>query len=160
MRISSSRLITINIWIPLRNCIIGVCNSLLLRKLGNKLIKRVRRIRQTLLVMVVIRPVILKGLITGPERPYSLSDPVQTLILVRGETREDALEVMPVKNTRQREGDPTVVGRQCHRMAVERGQALETISDDAEVVPKVVNGVRVALDAKKCGHETQAGSAN
>ena len=110
--------------------------------------------------MVVIRPFILKGLIAGPEWPYSLGDPVQTLILVRGEMREDTLEVMPVKNTRRREGDPTVMGGQRHRMAVEGGQALERISDDTEVVPKVVNGVRVALDAEKCGHEMQAESAN
>jgi hypothetical protein len=45
-------------------------------------------------------------------------------------------------------------------MAMEWGQALETISDDAEVVPEVVNGVFVALDAKICGHEMQVESGD
>lgn len=110
--------------------------------------------------MVVIRPFILKALVAGLQRPYPLSDFVQTLILVRGETRENALEVMPVENIRRQEGDAAVVGGQRHRMAMEWGQALETISDDAEVVPEVVNGVFVALDAKICGHEMQVESGD
>jgi hypothetical protein len=59
-------------------------------------------------------------LVMDLEPTFSLRDVVQNSVSLCGEAFEDALEIMPVENTRRWSDSTTVTSRQCHQVIMER----------------------------------------